>query len=641
MIGEAQRCFKLGAEVVEGGGVHFRVWAPRRRKADLVITGGPGSNPAGSPARIVPMQSEGDGCFFVFASEAAHGTRYRYRLDDSVMSYPDPVSRFQPEGPHESSQVIDPGLFQWSDHDWRGVPLKGQVFYEMHIGTFTPEGTWAAAARELEKLADIGITVLELMPVSEFPGKFGWGYDGVDLFAPTRLYGLPDDFRFFVDRAHSAGLGVILDVVYNHLGPEGNYMEQFCDCFFTGKYPNEWGKAINYDGPDSGPVRDFFIANACYWIREFHLDGFRFDATQQIYDNSSEHILKAIAREARRAAGGRSIVLVAENETQNAELVRPAKEGGYGLDAVWNDDFHHAALAALTGRKEAYYSDYDGTPQEFISAARRGFLYQGQYYSWQRRNRGSPTRGLPPEAFVISIENHDQVSNSIHGKRVHQISAPGMYRAVTALMLLIPCTPMLFQGQEYGCSNPFLYFGDLSDSLAKLVRQGRREFLAQFPSIAAPESRAMLSDPSDPLTFTRCKLDPSDRAADTPDRLLIRDLLRLRRNDPVFRLQSEIDGAVLGPQTFVLRCFVPDQKDRIILVNLGIDLRREYVPEPLIAAPPGMVWKMLWSSEDIRYGGGGVPPVHSGRGWDIPGHATTVFRAGTDEPDENRELENG
>ncbi|HSF42920.1 MAG TPA: alpha-amylase family glycosyl hydrolase, partial [Thermoanaerobaculia bacterium] len=315
------------------GGVHFRVWAPRRRKVEVVFEGGPG----------LELSAEGGGYFSGLAPEAGAGALYRYRLDDGD-AFPDPASRFQPQGPHGPSQVIDPSTFAWTDRGWPGITREGQVLYEMHVGTFTPEGTWEAASRELPELAELGITVLELMPVAEFPGEFGWGYDGVDLFAPYHLYGEPDDFRRFVDRAHAAGLGVILDVVYNHLGPDGNYLKQFSEGYFTDRYKNDWGEAINFDGEGSGAVREFFLANAGYWIAELHLDGLRLDATQDVKDASKDHILAAIARRAREAAGERPIYLVAENEPQETRLVRPPEEGGYGIDALWNDDYHHSAM---------------------------------------------------------------------------------------------------------------------------------------------------------------------------------------------------------------------------------------------------------------------------------------------------------
>jgi maltooligosyltrehalose trehalohydrolase len=611
------RRYPIGAELLPAGGVHFRVWAPSRPRVEVVLEEG---------GRSFPLAAEDGGYFAGVVAEAANGSRYRLRLGDNQLS-PDPASRFQPEGPHGPSQVIDPGRFRWTDRDWPGVGRDGQVLYELHVGTFTPEGTWEAALRELPELARLGITVLEVMPVAEFPGRFGWGYDGVNLFAPTRLYGAPDDFRRFVDAAHAAGLGVILDVVYNHVGPDGNYLEAFSRDYFTDRYKNEWGKAINFDGPGAGPVREFFLANAAYWIDEFHLDGLRLDATQQIFDSSGEHILAAIVRAVRGAGKGRTTLLVAENEPQQTRLVRSAKAGGYGLDSLWNDDFHHSAMVALTGHNEAYYTDYLGSPQEFISAVKWGYLYQGQCYKWQKKRRGSPSLDLEPGCFVPFIQNHDQVANSARGLRCHLLSSPGRYRSMTALLLLAPQTPMLFQGQEFAASSPFFYFADHKKKLAEQVRQGRAEFLAQFPSIPHPDARACLPDPADPETFERCKLNPDERHAHADIYALHGDLLRLRREQAVFRAQrrGRVDGAVLGPAAFVLRYFGEAGHDRLLVVNFGRDLPLDPAPEPLLAPPAEACWEILWSSEDPRYGGSGTPPVETEENWRIPGEAAVVF----------------
>ena len=465
------------------------------------------------------------------------------------------------------------------------------------------------------------------MPVADFTGQFGWGYDGVDLFAPTRLYGGPDDFRRFVDRAHAAGLGVILDVVYNHLGPDGNYLKQYAADYFTDRYANEWGEALNFDGPNSGPVREFFVSNAGYWIDEYHLDGLRLDATQQIFDNSPEHVLAAVTRRVREAGRGRATLLVAENEAQHSRLARPLDKGGYGMDALWNDDFHHSAMVALTGRNEAYYTDYLGKPQEFVSAVKWGYLYQGQRYGWQKKRRGTPALDLAPAQFVVCTQNHDQIANSGWGLRCHLLTSPGRFRALTALMLLAPGTPMLFQGQEFASSSPFLFFADHQPELAKLVRKGRKEFLAQFRSLALPEVQATLADPADPQTFERCKLDFSERAKHAPVYQMHRDLMRLRREDPVLSRQRPrgVDGAVLGAQAFVLRYLADDGADRLVLVNLGRDLHLHPAPEPLLAPPEGKGWSILWSSQDPRYGGGGTPPLDTDKNWHVPAEATVVM----------------
>lgn len=608
------RRLPVGAEV-QPAGVHFRVWAPRHQRVEVALEGA-----------SHPLAPENCGYFSGVVPTARAGTAYRYRLDGTE-AYPDPVSRFQPDGPHGPSQVVDPGAFPWTDRDWRGVRLEGQVLYEMHIGTFTREGTWAAAARELPKLAATGITVLEVMPVAEFPGRFGWGYDGVDLFAPTRLYGNPDDFRRFVDHAHATGLAVILDVVYNHLGPDGCYLTKFSDDYFSDRYENDWGDPINFDGENSTPVRELFIANAGYWIDEFHIDGLRLDATQQIFDASAVNVMAEITRRVREAARGRATLVIAENEPQEVKLVRPLGQGGYGMDALWNDDFHHSATVALTGRSEAYYTDYLGSPQEFVSAVKWGYLYQGQRYSWQRQRRGTPGFGLPPAAFVNYFQNHDQVANSAFGLRMHQLTSPGRYRAMTGLMLLAPGTPMLFQGQEFAASTPFLYFADHKPELAAAVRKGRAEFMRQFPSVATPEMQHRLADPGDPETFERSKLDPAERERHAGMYALHCDLLKLRRDDPVFSSQrpDAVDGAVLGAEAFVLRYFGENGQDRLLVVNLGRDLHLEPAPEPLLAPPEGKRWVTLWSSEHPRYGGAGTPPLETDEGWRIPGHCAVAL----------------
>jgi maltooligosyltrehalose trehalohydrolase len=612
----------IGAEPWAGGGTWFRVWAPGHTRVHVVLEG--------TQHEEVALEREAEGYFAGIAASAEPGTLYRFRLDGDSTLYPDPASRFQPEGPHGPSQVIDPAAYRWSDYGWRGCGLEGQVIYEMHIGTFTREGTWQAALDQLPELAELGITVLEIMPVAEFPGRFGWGYDGVDLFAPTRLYGRPDDFRQFVDRAHQLGMGVILDVVYNHLGPDGNYLKVFSPDYFSKRYSTDWGEAINFDGKNCGPVREFFLANVDYWIDEFHLDGLRIDATQNIYDASEDHILAAITRRMRQAAGDRRTLVIAENEPQDTRLVRPAEAGGYGMDALWNDDFHHSAIVLLSGRNEAYYSDYGGTPQEFISAAKYGYLYQGQWYEWQKKRRGTSTAGLPPAAFVNFIQNHDQVANTGLGRRCHTATSPGRYKAMTALMLLMPGTPMLFQGQEFASSSPFFYFADHQPELAALIDKGRKEFIAQFPSLARPEVQAEIPHPSDEATFETCKLNFDERQSHQEIYALHRDLLRLRREEPVFRAQRPggLDGAVLGDEAFVLRFFGEagkDGQDRLLLVNFGSALRFSPAPEPLLAPPAGCIWEIRWSSEDLGYGGSAVPPVDGEENWRIPGHAALVL----------------
>ena len=588
----SDRRLAMGAEV-NAKGTSFRVFAPKRARVAIALENGP----------LVELTREPDGFFSGLTDHAPAGARYKIRLDDGEQLFPDPASRFQPEGPHGPSVVVDPTTFRWTDAAWKGVKLRGQVIYELHIGTFTKEGTYASATRELEELRDAGITLLEIMPLAEFPGRFGWGYDGVDLYAPYHHYGTPDDLRAFVDRAHALGLGVILDVVYNHIGPDGNFLSQFSDHYFTEKYANDWGAAIDFETEPG--ARSYFVDNAAYWIDELHFDGLRLDATQNIEDSSPKHVIAELGDRARAAAKGRSIVIVSENEPQNTGLVRD-----FGLDALWNDDFHHSARVALTGKGEAYYSSTKGTPQELISAVRWGYLFQGQYYPWQKACRGTPALDLEAPAFIVYTDNHDQIANSAAGLRLHQLTSPGRYRAITLLMLLAPGTPMLFQGQEFAASTRFLYFADHGPELAALVDKGRVAFLTQFPSLRDEKTSELHVSPHNQEAFTSSKLDTRERLSNRAAYDLVKDLLRLRREDPVFAAQDSktLHGAVLGSEAFLLRYGVGAGDDRLVLVNLGRDLDLAEVAEPLLASPAGHRWNVIFSTEDPRYGGAGTPP---------------------------------
>lgn len=642
-----KRRFPIGAELVGENQTHFRVWAPKAQEVDVVLENTSEGNP-----KLCPLTAEASG-YFSGAVNTGAGTRYRFRVNGAMDCYPDPASRFQPEGPHGSSCIVDPRKFSWSDADWAGLKLKGQIFYEMHIGTFTREGTWRAAAEQLPELARIGITVIEMMPVAEFPGRFGWGYDGVDFFAPSHLYGTPDDLRAFVDRAHSLGLGVILDIVYNHFGPDGNYVGIYSDDYLVRGKGHEWGDVINFHGQNSGPVREFFISNGRYWIEEFHFDGFRFDATHAIHDHSVEYIIGAVGREAREAAGSRSIILVAENDRQEAKMVRQRgsesrlqavhcgpktspdrinaelQTRGDGLDGMWNDDFHHSATVALTGQNDGYFSDYSGKPQEFISAAKYGFLYQGQARSWRKVLRGTPTLGVPVEAFVCFTENHDQIANTGSGERPRFQISPGRYRAITALLLLGPWTPLLFQGQEFGASSPFLFFADVGDvAIRDATRRGRAELLAPFLSLTEEETFRSLAPPDDPKTFSVCKLDFSQRETNRQLYDLHIDLLKLRREDSRFRLQQAdgIDGAVLSSTSFVLRYFSGGNDDRLLVLNFGERHFLHPASEPLLAPPPGRRWETLWSSDSPRYGGVDDVATATAEQWSLPAESAVALQ---------------
>ena len=602
----------IGAELQPDGGVHFRIWAPLPKSIVLVVDGVEHA-----------MQTEEDGYRSAYVAVARAGSRYGYRVDDGERILPDPASRAQPEGPHGPSAVVDASIYCWTDLAWPGVRREGQVIYEMHVGTFTREGTWTAAIDKLPLLKEIGIGVIEMMPVAEFPGRFGWGYDGVMLFAPTRLYGSPDDLRGFIDAAHRLGLGVILDVVYNHFGPDANYLPKFSSTYITDKYENEWGDAVNFDDEGSAPVREFVRENAAYWVREFHFDGLRLDATQQIFDASPRNIIAELTAAARGAAGGRSVLVIAENEPQEARLVRPEPRG-YGVDGVWNEDLHHAAHVTLTARCEAYYSDYTGSARELLACVKHGFLYQGQRSTWQNKKpRGAPALDLEATQRVTFLENHDQVANSGFGKRLVDLTDRARLRAMTALLLLAPATPMLFQGQEFASSTPFLYFADHHNEIAEAVAQGRREFLRQFPSLAGVE----LDPPAADATFGKCVIDWSERATNAWAVRLHRDLIALRREDAILvrAARMRIDGAVLSEEAFLVR-LSGEHAERLLVFNFGRDLAPRIIPEPLLAPPADGAWRLLWSSEHPTYGGDGVrEPIDPDGCWYVQGRAAFVL----------------
>jgi len=613
----ATRPYPVGPEPASPYEIHLRVWAPDHRTLTAVVDG------------VSHAMTAEDGGYFAVTATGGVGSRYGFRFEGDETIYPDPASRSQPDGPDGLSAIVDLANFSWHDQDWRGVSLPGQVLYELHVGTFTPEGTWRAAADRLPRLRDVGVTVVQMMPVAEFAGAFGWGYDGVQWYAPTRNYGTPADLQHFVDTAHGLGLAVILDVVYNHLGPSGNYLPKFAKAYNSPTYANEWGEALNYDGPGSSGLRELVVSNVVYWVREFHVDGFRIDAAQQIYDASADHILAALTRAAREAAAPRAIIVVAEDEPQRAQLMRPPEQDGFGLDGVFNEDFHHSARVALTGTHEAYTSDYRGTSREWLAAAQHGFLFQGQYYPWQSHPRGAPALDRPVHQFISFLENHDQVANAAVGRRLIDITNATAWRAMSALLLLGPWTPLLFQGQEWGSRKPFGYFSDHTPELQRLVLEGRRSFLSQFTRLASAFDGATTDAIGRPL-FEQCHLDHDfDPAADHNWRLF-RDLLVLRRGDGALgQRYARLAGATLDDRVLVLR-FIGRMahEDRLVVVNFGSDLDFACVPEPITAPPALFTWTLSLCTEDPAYGGVGIagsdPPVKLV----ATGQATTVFRPG-------------
>jgi len=473
----------------------FQVWAPASRQVTVRLLRADGRH------QDLDMIREEDGETFSLTAHAHPGDRYFYVVDGGK-PVPDPVSRLLPEGVHGPTEIVDPHQFAWSDDTWSGLPLKDYILYELHIGTFTPQGTLDSAIDKLPYLKKLGITVVELMPVAAFPGARNWGYDGVSLYAVQASYGGPEALRRFVDAAHANGLAVIMDVVYNHLGNEGNYLRMFGP-YFTDQHKTPWGDAINYDQQGSKEVRQYFVQNALYWLREYHLDGLRLDAVQTIKDDSPLHILAEIKEHVEELATelGREIVVIAETDENDESIVRPLARGGYGLDAIWSDDFHHAVHAFFTGERKGYYQDF-GRPEQIVRALKEGFVFQGEPFGfWDGRQRGTTSRHMACAAHVICIQNHDQVGNRAKGDRLTVLIPRGARTLAAALLLLSPHTPLILMGQEYDEANPFQFFTNYSDpDLQKAVSDGRRNEFKDFDFQDVP-------DPEDIRTFERSKLN--------------------------------------------------------------------------------------------------------------------------------------
>lgn len=569
----------LGA-LVGPGGVRFRVWAPEARRIQLVL------EPGGK--RRAMQRIEG-GCFETLVAGAGSGTRYRYRLDGGP-PYPDPASRHQPDGVHGPSAVVDPSAFRWSDESWGGISLEDLVFYELHIGTFSPEGTFEGARARLPYLKDLGVTAIELMPVADFPGRWNWGYDAAAFFAPARAYGGPDALRALVDEAHRIGLAVFLDVIYNHFGPDGAYAPAFSSRFFSREHSTPWGPAINFDGEGAAGVRGFFIENALHWLVEYHLDGLRLDATHAIVDESPTHFLRELARAVHGLPGRRRHVVAEDHRNLNA-LALPEEAGGFGLDGVWSDDYHHEVRRMLAGDRDGYFADFSGTAADLARTVGRGWLYSGQYARFFERPRGTDPKGIPLGRFVHFIQNHDQVGNRPFGDRMTASVPLHAYRAASAMLLFAPEMPLLFMGQEWGASSPFQFFTDHEPGLGRLIREGRKQEFRRFEGF-----KAEIPDPQDPATFERSRLawDELDREPHAGTLRLYRDLLARRRGlEGEFSAESPSDGGL------VLR-----RGRYLLLVALGDGVR---MPLPAGAVP-------RWSSEEPRYAREPSPPLASD-GW--------------------------
>ncbi len=585
----------IGAQP-DAQGARFRVWAPRARQVQVLIEQQEGR-------QRFDLVAEGNGYFAGHVAGAGVGTRYWYAVDGGPPR-PDPASRSQPDGPHGSSEVVDPYAFVWHDAAWRGLPIAEMVIYELHVGTATPEGTFEGLISRLDDLVWPGVNTIELMPVASFPGRRGWGYDGVNLFAPHAAYGGPDGLRRLVDAAHARGLAVILDVVYNHFGPDGNYLRDFSPDYFTSRHHTPWGEAVNMDGPNNRPVREYVIANALHWFTEYHLDGLRLDAVHALIDDSPTHIAAELTARVHAALPpGRHVVLIAEHDRNDPRLVRSPSAGGWGLDAVWADDFHHQAHVALTGERDGYYINYSGSAADLARTIRQGWFYTGQVMHSTGQPRGAPADDIAPVHFVYCLQNHDQVGNRAFGERLHHQASLAAYRAASALLLLAPQTPLLWMGQEWAASTPFLFFTDHHDELGRQITAGRRKEFAAFSAFRGAE----IPDPQAEATFRRSILDWEERQHPPHAGMLrlYRDLLRLRREHPALRPGGTFSAQPLGEQMIALR----READRsgapalLVIVNLGGPARVSLSAAPELAAPADRPWKRLLDTEAPEYGG--------------------------------------
>ena len=578
---------EMGAQPVGGGRVRFRVWAPAASTVEVEIYPWPGG------ITRHHMDAEGDGVWSATV-EADDGILYRYRLDGH-WGFPDPYSRAQPEGAHGPSQVVDSGAFHWSDGVWRGLDPESLVLYEIHVGAYTPAGTFDAIIERLDALRDLGVGALELMPVAEFPGLRNLGYDAAAIFAPCSAYGGPDGLRRLVDAAHARGLGIVLDVVYNHRAADGDYLPAFSEDYYTDRYQTPWGHAVNFDGPNSAWVRRYYLDNARYWLHEFHIDGLRLDATHQMHDVSAKHILRELAEVAHEVQPERRFLLMAEDDRRDPRLVQPPTEGGHGLDALWVDDLHHSVFVLITGDRGRYHDSYEGSAGELAR-----LLNTGALFSTTLGDQAASLAGIAPWRLINCLENHDQAGNDAQGRRLWRQLGLEACKAAYALLLLVPGTPLLFMGDEFAASTPFLYFTDLRPQLVEDAKAGRSQEFRQFWQQSGPHT-ARVADAQVEETFRRSRLDWDERMRPQHDAVLrlFRELLRLRREDAVLRTQrrDHLRASALADGALAVERWNGDGERRLLLVNFGAAARVGYGSDS---------WRALLSTAEARYAGPGV-----------------------------------
>jgi maltooligosyltrehalose trehalohydrolase len=579
----------VGASVARDG-VSYRVWAPDHRRLRVYVRSLRGE-------WLIEMDPQEDGYFSAIDPAGEVGDRYFFEVAGRLV--PDPASRCQPDGVTGASQVVAADVYPWTASAWRRPALSGRVIYELHVGTFTREGTFSAAIGKLDFLADLGVNTIELMPLADFPGECNWGYDGVMLFAPAHVYGTPYELRAFIDAAHLRGLAVIIDVVYNHIGPCGNVLPGYAQGYFHAQNASLWGKGFDYENP---AVRRFFLQNACMWFDEYRVDGLRLDAVHAINDESPRHLVAEIAE----AAHARGAWVIAEDERNDVNLITPASEHGWGVDAVWSDDFHHTLRVALTGEHEAHFKSYTGSLDEWVKTLAQGWFYDGRFFPNWNRPRGTPAGDVPPERFVFCISNHDQVGNRPLGDRLHQVVSPEAYRAVSMLLCLTPYTPMLFMGQEWGASAPFPYFTDLPGEVGANMRENRLKEFKHYGAAYDRETLDRMPDPQDGTTFSSAKLDWDEcgRSGHAETLSLYRECLRLRARHPIFQSPprdrwsvSQIVGRIL-----CLR-WHHDEGDWLLLAGLAAE--EEIIPkeEPCLQTRPDHRWRVVIASNQSRFGG--------------------------------------